>query len=193
MREHCLVCHYPLSTCLCATITEVSSAIKVSILQDPIESKHAKNTARLAPLLLPHAQIYIGLIESDFAPLIEKTKQAKRNLLVYPSADAKPLGNQHSNCPYDHIIILDGTWRKARKLWLNNPWLHNIDACEIKAEAGSQYHIRKAPNEQSLSTLEAIAWTLHTLESCNIEPFFKALEGLQTQWLKQPFFKANRE
>jgi DTW domain-containing protein YfiP len=94
------------------------------------------------------------------------------------------LGNAHEVAGYDHLLLLDGTWRKAKKLWLNNPWLHELDACVIEVTQASQYRIRKAPGPQSMSTLEAIAWSLNIIEGCDTGPFFQALEALQGHWVK---------
>jgi DTW domain-containing protein YfiP len=162
----------------------VASTTSISILQDPSESKHAKNTARIAPLILANTNIHVGLNESDFIEVVKRVKYSQKTLLVYPSPNAVKLGNAHEVAGYDHLLLLDGTWRKAKKLWLNNPWLHELDACVIEVTQASQYRIRKAPHPQSMSTLEAIAWTLHTLEGCDTAPFFRALEALQGHWLK---------
>jgi DTW domain-containing protein YfiP len=183
-RERCFVCHYPLSTCICDAIELIESITSISILQDPSESKHAKNTARIAPLMLANSSVYVGVNESDFIEVVERVKCSQKTLLVYPSPNAVKLGNAHNVAGYDHLLFLDGTWRKAKKLWLNNPWLHELDACVIEATHASQYRIRKAPDPQSMSTLEAIAWTLNIIEGCDTAPFFRALEALQGHWVK---------
>jgi DTW domain-containing protein YfiP len=79
-------------------------------------------------------------------------------------------------------VLLDGTWRKAKKLWLNNPFLHELDACAIEPEHASKYRIRKRPNEQSLSTLEAIATTLSVVDGTPLAPFEQALNAMQQHW-----------
>ncbi len=182
-RRYCDVCQYPLQTCICDAITPVTSQAIVSILQDPVESKHAKNTARLSTLILPKASIFIGTLPNDFKAVMQQVESSSKTLLVYPCESAVSLGNQSVDWSlYTHIVVLDGTWRKAKKLWLNNPWLHELDACSIEPEHTSNYRIRKRPSEQSLSTLEAIATTLNVVDGTPLAPFEQALNAMQQHW-----------
>jgi DTW domain-containing protein YfiP len=183
-RHYCERCKYPLKTCICSGLSRVESRIKISILQDPIESKHAKNTARLALLMLENATVYVGLTPDDFTDVQNLVKHSKKTLLIYPSDQATKLTEVQNVKQCDHLILLDATWRKAKKLWLNNPWLHNLTACAIEPEQTSAYHIRKAPDNNSLSTLEALAETLRVVEGVNPKPFMSLLADMQKHWPK---------
>jgi DTW domain-containing protein YfiP len=182
-RKYCEHCHYPKTTCICSNITKLNVDIAVSILQDPSEQKHAKNTARLVPLILPQAEIFIGLMPNDFVSVRQKINSVINSVVVYPNNNAKSLdGKTPQAQKYNHIIIIDGSWRKAKKLWLNNPWLHSLNSVSLNSTESSQYHIRKAPFANSFSTIEALAMTLAAFEICDTEPFYQALHSLQSHW-----------
>lgn len=155
----------------------------ISILQDPVESNHAKNTARLANLILPQVRVFVGEKPSDFVQVRNRVQQYERNLLIYPSDKAiniQQLCDKEPRC--QHLILLDGSWRKAKKLWLANEWLHELDAGYLALANSTEYTIRKSTTEHSLSTLEALGHTLHLLEDAPLTPVFDVLNALQSHW-----------
>ncbi|WP_100643582.1 tRNA-uridine aminocarboxypropyltransferase [Alteromonas facilis] len=182
-RAYCSACHYPTATCVCSAVTQVHTSILVSILQDPSEQKHAKNTARLVPLIMPTTLIEVGIVADDFPSIRERISHGSNSVVLYPSAEAislSPTNSQQQSI--DHLIVLDGSWRKARKLWMNNPWLHQLPAIAITPEHQTRYRIRQAPDNNSLSTIEAIAHALHDIENIDEKPFMQVLEQLQLHW-----------
>lgn len=182
-RAHCPHCYYPLNTCICESLSLVDTDVAVSILQDPTETKHAKNTARLAALIVPQVKIYVGESRLDFTKVIAKVTQTENSLLIYPSHSALDINHDSIKMgQYKHLILLDGTWRKAKKLWLNNPWLHELDAAKLELNDKSQYSIRKSPTTKALSTLEALAYSLNALEGKPVAPFLHALSAMQQHW-----------
>lgn len=183
-RRYCEHCKYPIKTCVCSGFSCVESQVNISILQDPIESKHAKNTARLALLMLENVTVYVGVTPHDFIDVQSLVQSSKKTLLIYPSDQSIKLMEVQSPEQYQHLILLDGTWRKAKKLWLNNPWLHNLTVCKIEPQKASAYHIRKTPNNKSLSTLEALAETLRVVEGIDPEPFMRLQADMQKHWPK---------
>ena len=60
-RECCPVCGRPERACYCRFVNPVSTRTKVLILQHPRESRVAINTARIARLCLPGAEIRVGI------------------------------------------------------------------------------------------------------------------------------------
>lgn len=186
-RAYCNTCHYPASTCICSSVSTLKLDIAVTILQDPTERKHAKNTARLIPLILPQAKIITGLMPDDFAVAQQKVQSTNASAVVYPSEGAFEIGSNNATeagtrPAIEHLILIDGSWRKAKKLWLNNPWLHTLPAIAINSNQVTQYRIRKAPFTQSFSTIEALAITLAAYEICDAAPFIDVLQSMQSKW-----------
>ncbi|WP_017219658.1 tRNA-uridine aminocarboxypropyltransferase [Moritella dasanensis] len=176
-RKKCTVCDKALAACICQHITKIDSAIELIILQHPSEVKNAIGTARILNLSLPQCQIIIGEDFTGNAQLNDRLNDpTKQCFLLYPSEDsiaAETLaGNENldvDNGALDtHInrtfILLDGTWRKAFKMYQSSVNLQSIPAVRLNAQQQSQYTIRQTSIEGGLSTVEAGFLLLSTLD-----------------------------
>ncbi len=200
-RPLCQACSYPLSTCVCCAVAPVNTLGAVDVLQHPSEQKAAKNTARLVALCMPQCRILVGERACDFTALqAQLTTETRPIAVLYPGAGSQPLEAFIKTHTTDHpddrlpvqatpiavrFLFLDGTWKKAYKLWQLNPWLQQYPLVSIDATA-SQYHIRKAPKAHYLSTLEAIAICLQKAEHCNVQPLYDCLHQMQLSFSQHP-------
>lgn len=188
-RVHCATCNRPERTCLCRWITPIANGVELAILQHPLEVNNAKNTARLLHLSLHNCELHVG---EEFAPgllqaLLERDE--KINLLLYPAtpqAEARglrptPLApNLTGIAPTQlRLLVLDGTWRKSRKLLYLNPLLQQLPRLSLVNCPASAYLIRKAQGKDELSTLEASCYALQQLEAKRVDyqPLLDAFDG----------------
>lgn len=168
-RQNCLNCLRPKITCICYLISTVNTDIEVLILQHPLEVFETKGTARLLHLCLPNSKLLTGELFVD-AVLISP----KNTILLYPiAAEDHSLGiesppelpanwlNQLHNI---RLIIIDGTWRKSRKILCKNPYLQILPRLVLDELPAGQYTIRKARKPHQLSTMEAASAALAQLE-----------------------------
>ena len=179
-RSLCTRCSQPTTTCYCHTLRSVTNDWPVLILQHPNEAKHALGTARIAALSLTNCQLFTATTPENSRALLAQLA-AKETLLVYPSADARGLGellakkpiaqSNHSpstvtHAPCYQLLFLDGTWRKTRRMLFESPLLRQLPKLTFTPDQAqlSRYRIRKAPSVNCLSTLESIALVLATLE-----------------------------
>lgn len=175
-RPRCSRCQRPSSLCLCALIPALDSRTQVLILQHSSEASHALNTARLAALGLRNAELRVGeRFEDD-------CDAARPSYLLFPGADAIPLGSLADAAQPVRLIVPDGTWRKARKILHVNPWLAELPRVALPEGLSSRYRLRKAPMPGALSTIEAIVTALNLLESPSrfdelLRPFDALIEG----------------
>src|SRR6202042_216393 len=59
------------------------------------------------------------------------------------------------------IVVLDGTWSKAKTLWWRNPWLTKLNRLTLKPAKPSIYgSLRVEPKSTYVSTLESVAAAL---------------------------------
>jgi len=65
------------------------------------------------------------------------------------------------------LIVLDGTWKQTRKMYLQSPWLHGFPALALSHLPQSDYGLRQAPNGQQLATAEAVYHALFRLGQDN--------------------------
>ncbi|QYK05073.1 DTW domain-containing protein [Shewanella zhangzhouensis] len=166
-RDFCVNCHFPLRVCVCDAISPVAARTRVWVLKHPSEVEHGKNSARLLPLILDTARIFVGESEADFAALRQQLEvENLAPVLVYPADEGEEFSPSSTGGQPDSrvLLLLDGTWRKALKMYHLNPWLHGLPKLSFTPDTPSAYRIRKASRSDSLSTLEAAACALECLE-----------------------------
>ncbi|WP_375055906.1 tRNA-uridine aminocarboxypropyltransferase [Zobellella sp. DQSA1] len=161
-RPYCRGCRLPLNACLCAAIRRQPCPLPVVVLQHPSEARNAKSTVPLLQLGLSGLRVEVA---ETMAPPLGNW------WLLYPGGDAVDLdgGEPGPGVPIDGLIVLDGTWRKTRRLLYLNPWLPDLPRLSFSQAPASRYAIRKGPGGQALSTLESLAHVLHRL-SCHFDP-----------------------
>lgn len=170
-RVCCARCQRPVVACLCAFIAPVDNAVEVLVLQHPLEQQQAKGTARLLTLSLRHSRLVVGeRFEPDalqawlHGPSPEGA--ALQPMLLYPS-DAMPALTEPACAPSPaglRLVVLDGTWRKSRKMLALNPALQALPRLSLDAPPPSRYAVRRAEQPQQRSTLEATLLALQQLE-----------------------------
>jgi len=63
------------------------------------------------------------------------------------------------------IVLLDGTWSQAKALWWRNAWMLKCQRIILGPERPSRYgQLRREPRRDGLSTIEAAAMLLSSLE-----------------------------
>ena len=86
-------------------------------------------------------------------------------VVLWPSEDAisiKEYKNRNLNKKKTHMVVLDSTWYKARRMYNRIPWLKDLPSISLQnIENESMYKpIRKQPFRDALSTAESIALAL---------------------------------
>jgi DTW domain-containing protein YfiP len=185
----CPTCLRPQRTCICHWIAPTAHAVEVLVLQHPLEVPQAKGSARLLCLSLPHSRIVVG--EAFTQP--PWPADGKHTLLLYPdtpqdtAADLSPppalpaAWLQHP--VHLRLVVLDGTWRKSRKMLYSSPPLQQLPRLALRGLPPSHYRIRKAHLPDQLSTLEATCAALAQLEGDaeRFAPLLAAFDGFVAQ------------
>lgn len=161
-----------------------------------MEVHEAKGSARLLQLSLPHSRLLVGE-QFDAAELQAALHQPwagnpgtepRYTLLLYPETTeqdtalhllpAAPLPT-HWPCPPQQLrlVLIDGTWRKSRKMLYLNPALQSLSRLALHDVPPSGYAIRKAHLPGQLSSFEAGALALGQLEGWTEQS--PALQSLQ--------------
>jgi len=167
-RAFCYQCHRAKVACLCGRIEKQPNQIKLVVLQHPDEASNKKATAIIAELGLQQYQRWVGedFTGHDGLNQLLENKQGKLAVL-YPAENAQKLDFQiepTATSSIEALIVIDGTWRKAHKIWQLNPQLHQLQAFTFNEVYSSDYRIRKEPQAGCLSTVESIVFALRLLE-----------------------------
>jgi len=172
-RKLCAACLRAQSACICGWIAPHVPQVEVLILQHPLEVHQAKGSARLLHLSLAGSQLAVGEC-FDPAQLDAMLAGPRRNILLYPDTPADQAPGMLRAAALDpawlrhpqglRLIVLDGTWRKSRKMLYLNPALQSLPRLPLRQTPASHYLIRKAHLPDQLSTLEATVYALEQLE-----------------------------
>lgn len=135
-----------------------------------MESANAKGSARLLHLSIAGSVLATG---ETFDPGLLQAMlyaEGKTPILLYPHtpgdqsrgmpAPLAPNAEAFADVAAVRLVVLDGTWRKSRKMLYQNPLLQALPRLQLTGMAESHYLIRKAHAPDQLSTLEA---TCHAL------------------------------
>ncbi|XP_073244458.1 tRNA-uridine aminocarboxypropyltransferase 2-like [Porites lutea] len=172
-RDMCDRCKRPLSVCLCAHFPSkyLQISTRVHVLQHPREESRLLTTVPLLEVCLPPEKLVIRRgrrfnSKSDW-PELHKIMTKPTTLLLYPGPEAENIKKMDKLAPGEHydIIVLDGTWRQAKDIFHNNPFLRQARQVQLEHDHISEYVIRTQPNSKSLCTIEAIALSLSVLEN----------------------------
>jgi len=179
-RVLCQQCQRPEKACICAFTVAIDNHIPVIVLQHPSEVKQSKGTVSLLKQSLTNCEVIVGETFADSDILRQRLIQyADHIVLLYPSKQALTLnfptltisGNNQSEgierklSEIKCIIILDGTWKKAYRMFMSNSCLHNINHIVLPQGIASLYEIRKTKKDHALSSLEACCHALARLEN----------------------------
>ncbi len=189
-RPLCTACLRPLRSCLCHWVTPTANRVQVLVLQHPLEVHQAKGSARLLHLSLPRSQLQVCETLTDAALL---AAPPAHTILLYPHTpeDAAlgllppaPLAPAALQDPAQiRLVVLDGTWRKSRKMLYQSPLLQQLPRLPLVDVPPSRYAIRKAQRPHQLSTLEATCAALAQLEGDaeRYQPLLAAFDGFVAQ------------
>ena len=192
-RELCPRCDFIEARCLCKTLLTINNRTELIILQHPSETKHALNTVRIMKASFSNIKIFVGENFDNHLEFQNILAQKKCGL-IFPTEKKVILNNENSN-QLEKILLIDGSWNKAKKIYLSTTTLHSIPTFELELTEKSQYRIRASSLETSLSTLEATTQVLKILEPSldtgSLELAFGQMIDFQIEKMGPEIFKKN--
>jgi DTW domain-containing protein YfiP len=167
-KRYCLGCGVPRKLCLCHQVDVNRFERPIIILRHPDERKKTLSTVSLIKQRYPEVLVKEGEL---FSPV------RQNNLaLLFPdvNTEADSLGGDGlieglSNNPADilgsivtqpepqTLVLLDATWRKAKRMLHENAWLAALPRVNLEPKKVSDYLLRKVPNPGALSTVEVVS------------------------------------
>lgn len=162
-RAVCYRCFKPQLTCICERLPSVANRTEVLVLQHPRERLHPIGTARFAQLGLQRSAIHVAWNAAAAEPVRPSWLPAQVGLL-YPAADARDLSEVPVAERPEHLLVLDGTWNTARTLYRDKQWLHELPHFRLMPAQPGRYRLRREPQHDYVSTIEAILEALRILE-----------------------------
>jgi DTW domain-containing protein YfiP len=180
----CPHCHKPLPLCVCEDVTPIKNRVAVLILQHPQEQDRTLGTAWLTAMHFANAVLKIGLSWPSLSKALGRlvADPSRCAVLYLGSAKVADLDtaaevvainrkgeveeNQRAILRgIEGIVLLDGTWSQAKALWWRNAWMLKCQRVILGPQRPSRYgKLRREPRRDGLSTIEAAAMILASLE-----------------------------
>ncbi|MBK6922567.1 MAG: DTW domain-containing protein [Deltaproteobacteria bacterium] len=163
-RAMCLRCRRPQVVCWCRFITPIPTRTRVVLVQHSRERDVAIGTARMASLSLPNSELHVGVDFTDDPALARALGDPTRPpILLYPGRDSIDVVQQPPTGPVT-LVVVDGTWSQAKTLIRDNPQLASLPRYGFVPPKPSEYRIRREPQDEFVSTIEALVHVLGALE-----------------------------
>jgi DTW domain-containing protein YfiP len=167
--KRCTVCRIHHLYCVCSQLKPFSIKTQVSIIVHVRELHLTSHTPHFLKLMLPgQLQTFLrGELNHPFASstVLQRPGQA---MFLYPHEGAHDLSKGlppqiNPDDPF-HLVVPDGSWTQARKVFRREPAMNSLPLVTLPETLVGNYQLRKAPRENWLSTYEAVAYALGYLE-----------------------------
>ncbi|MGP9767344.1 tRNA-uridine aminocarboxypropyltransferase [Halomonas sp. AOP13-D3-9] len=160
----CEGCNLPVLNCLCPYQVKAESVAQVWLLTHPIEHYKPTNTGRLIRDVITTTQVftwYRVAPDAQLAALLKDPRYAP--FVIFPDdqpdyadrvvgIDAVHAAKAQARIPV--FIILDGTWRQARRMFRKSAYLDDLPVLPLKSERETRYRLRKPASKAHLCTAE---------------------------------------
>ena len=180
-------------------------------LMSPKEFKIEKsNTGRLTHLCLPNSELHMGT-EYDRDEAVQAVLNDPHNycVLLYPGKTALDLSDTNQSPRFQSqlghrklaVILIDATWRDARKIHRLSPSLQQLPRIKFTPTTPSRFVIKKQPRPDCLSTLEATHELLLVLSRAGLDQYtdptqlldvFQRMQDFQIKCASDPTKKGYR-
>ncbi|MGB3368491.1 MAG: tRNA-uridine aminocarboxypropyltransferase [Acidaminobacteraceae bacterium] len=198
-RDHCDSCTLVKEFCICNFVPIIDSDVKFILLTHSNELKKRTNTGilieksmentsiiewirkepskELLDIINSELQVYILYPETDFV------NTSKEESIVSNSLDRLDNKESENTNKEKYIIILDGTWQEAQKMYNRSEYLKSIKRISLNPDSFSDYKLRRKKDDNHLCTVEAAIITLQMFdEEDNSDKLKIYFEKFQTNY-----------
>lgn len=167
-RELCVRCRRSSQTCFCRGIQSFNTGFDLVLLQHPNERRSSVTTARMTHLFVQGSHLIEGIGFEDH-PAVQAWLE-NRTLhcaVLYPGPQSSDIRESTWSIPPGKkllVFVLDGTWSTAAKMLRLSPTLARLPKISVSSARTSEYHFKRQPRRECLSTLEAVDELIGVLE-----------------------------
>ena len=148
--------------CICPILPTVPTRTEFLILRHIGEASRPSNTGRLIAMAMPNSHVisWGGGTRVGLSPLDDEWLKAPGTWLLWPDG---PDTQQDLTQPR-RIVVLDATWRQARRLYHRTSTLWSLPRLVLPAPTPSRNRLRDQYRTDGMSTIEAVAAALAMIE-----------------------------
>lgn len=173
-KNQCEACGLIRGACLCPKIERKKSRAKFLLLTHEREMTRTSNTGRLIEDAIGETvtlvwdrtaadELLLAILRDeayDAYLIFPGDREAeKKRLQPYVKSDKRPL-----------FIIIDATWKEARKILRKSPYLWDLPILDLQVAKKTSYFIRRHSDDHHLCTAEVAGVLLDLIgdaEACN--------------------------
>ncbi|MDN6296624.1 MAG: DTW domain-containing protein [Halomonas sp.] len=164
----CESCNLPALNCLCPYRVSARSRIQVWLITHRMEHYKPTNTGRLIGDVLDDTRVFTWHRtepDAELLALLDDPRYAP--FVVFP--DDQPDYDSGRVVGIDAVtsaqaagkvavyILLDGTWRQARRIFRKSPYLDRLPVLPLRTTRETRYRLRKPASSDHLCTAEVAA------------------------------------
>lgn len=173
--KRCQQCQLGLQTCICEWRKPSQSQLQFILIMHRDEVYKPTNTGRLIADLFPEqCQAFLWSRTEPDATLLALLNDKNRHCqLVFPPSEnevravaSRPAERLEQSAPINTIVLLDGTWKQARKMYSQGQWMKHLPILDLSLTLNDSQHrwgnyrVRQACEDGQLATAEAAALAL---------------------------------
>ena len=161
--------------CLCGLAKKLQSSLvniktHVTLFVHHRELKTTTNTGLHLTRLLPKTNFLVRGRAGEIINPPDLVKEKHQNIILFPDDQSMPISGflatvRDLSLPLN-LIVPEGSWRQASKMWRREPALKNIQKVKIDFDANrlSKYKLRREAQIYGMATFEAVSRALESLE-----------------------------
>ena len=165
--DRCERCFLHRAGCICAHRREVAARVQFCLLSHPYELYKPTNTGRLIADTIQGTRVFHWhRTEPDPEFLALINDPGIDPYIVFPPGEDYQQRMTEYSPKQDRqslFIILDGTWRQARRIFRLSDYLQHLPVISLTQSRESRYNLRKTDSPGQLCTVEVAAALLEQI------------------------------
>ncbi|QZY53884.1 GNAT family N-acetyltransferase [Crassaminicella profunda] len=160
----CRQCGFPEKICICKIQPKLASPNKFVIIMHPEEVGRTTNTGRLIKNAFPNNTEVFYWHRTTVNHKLKKTLKDNdyHKILIFPPdrkeydprAVSRNMVKEISKDKNIMFIILDGTWKEARKILKKSSYLEDIQMLDLDIDFKTEYYLRRNKDLGHICTVE---------------------------------------
>lgn len=163
----CEACQMPAQVCICDYRVNAQAQARFWLLTHPKEFYKPTNTGRLIVDTIRNSETFAwNRTEPDEAFVRQLNDPGFDPYIVFPEGEAyqeRMVDFEHKPGREPVFIILDGTWRQARRIFRQSEYLQHVPVIQPNTQRKTRYNLRKPNEDHHLCTAEVAAVMLEQM------------------------------
>ncbi len=195
--ERCEQCRLPTEVCICEYRYQLPAGCEFWLLTHRYELYKPTNTGRLIVDSVANTRLFEWSRTEPGDALLQALADPRyAPCLIFPAEEDyrhRVIQQVASDGRIPAFIILDGTWRQARRMFRHSAYLQHLPVFALQTERLSRYQLRRSTVEEHLCTAEVAVAVLEQIGevavAAHLESYFERFNqsyiATRRRWAKQ--------